>query len=131
MQALFCVSKITNAECLILVSQVNVNEKKKRWGLFQNENYRSRDKLGVFHFKDNNKPWVHISCHHTHIAPTSEMKNLCIFGQPLKISSFLKAWDKEMCYTFQRKTKAQTQFDQIQERQDLRIPETNNISLNI
>lgn len=34
-----------------------------------------------------------------------------------------------MCYTFQRKTKAQTQFDQIQDRQDLRIPETN-ISLN-
>lgn len=45
MHTLFCVSKITNAECLRLVSQVNVNAKKKGGGQnFQSENDRSRDK---------------------------------------------------------------------------------------
>lgn len=70
----------------------------KGGGEFSEWKRQKQGQIGVFHFKDNNKLWVHISCHHTHKAPTSEMKNLCIFGQPLKISSLLKAWDKEMLY---------------------------------
>lgn len=53
MHTLFCVSKITNAECLRLVSQVNVNAKKKKGEgrNFQSENDRSRDKQEFFILK--------------------------------------------------------------------------------